>query len=252
MTDLRALQEGLLAALYADRSDPAAASRLGLAAGSRLDVYRANLVHGIVAALAQTFGATEGLLGHDNFRYLVRRCLLETPLTGDLDDYGAVLPPFLRGAHELGSLPMAADLAALEWAMDRSFRVAERPPADGEVLAAAAAHPDEVRLAAQPSLRLVDSRHRLFAAWSELRDGRRDRLEPADLEPGRERLVTWNRDGQVIVAPVDGSVAAILRGLSAGRPLPRLLDEAPFDAAPEGFSQAIATAWTRGWIVSAS
>jgi uncharacterized protein len=247
---LRARQEGLLDAIYAEQPEAGVERRLGLSPGSRLDVYRSNLIFGLAGALASTFELTAALLGEDNFRFLARRYSLGNPLRGRLDDFGATFPAFLREAPELGALPAVPDMARLEWLVDRAFRTEPAPPLQPDALGTIVAQGGEAKLELQPSLRLLSSDRRLYGAWSAWRRGGVQAIAADALTEGREELAVWNAEGQVVVALLSPAIGALLRGLDARRSLGDIAAGPPFVEQPDGFAEALRAAWLEGWLAA--
>ncbi len=134
-------------------------------AGRRFDVYRNNVVAGLVAALGEAFPVTRRLLGETFFdaaaRDFARKDLPRSPL---LFRYGTGFPAFLEALPALGPYPYVPDVARLERA-----RLDARDAADAVALgpaALAAVPPDALAglaLPAHPAARLVPSRFALLA-----------------------------------------------------------------------------------------
>ena len=102
MPALHELQRRVMDALLHPGEDAAAAALLrpspGLDAARRLRLYRNNLFESLTAALAAVYPVTQQLVGEDFFRALARRFIPAFPSrSGNLHDFGAELPAFIRG-----------------------------------------------------------------------------------------------------------------------------------------------------------
>lgn len=225
--DLRALQLELLAYVYGEGPAPAHAM------GSRPEIYRRNLVHGLCDALASTFALTAELVGRANFDYLCHAHLRAHPLRGNLDEYGGTLPAFLAQVPEVSELPFLSEVAALEWALDRSFRIAPVPALRPEDL-----HPEQA-LQLQPSLELVACRHAVFAPWARFRELGPDGLHTGDFGPEPQHIAVWNCEGEAVALPLDPRTGAAMVAFAAGE----VEDE-------EALQYGLALALQHGWLAA--
>ena len=143
-------------------TDPA-----GRTAARRFDVYRNNVVMGLVEALHSSFPVLRKLLGAPFFDEMARVFLrLHPPASPLLMFYGAEMPGFLTGfapAAHLGYLP---DIARLELALRHSYHAADADPAGSSVLTAVA--PEQLAgllLSLTPATRLVRSQWPIHSIW---------------------------------------------------------------------------------------
>jgi hypothetical protein len=178
------------------RADPAAAAALlrptpGLDAARRLQLYRNNLFESLTAALAAVYPVVRQLVGDDFFRALARRFITAFPSrSGNLHDFGAELPAFLRGFEPAAGLPYLPDVAALEWACHAVYH--EAPVAALALPALAALSAEEqaaLRLRLQPCARLVASDWPVLDLWRAHQGGGVDGLDTIDWQRGTRLLV---------------------------------------------------------------
>lgn len=88
----------------------------GLTAAQRLQVYRNNSYSALAAALRATFPVVEKLVGEEFFAAAAAACAATCDSrSGNIQDYGAVFPDFLRSYAPALSLGYLPDVAWLEW-----------------------------------------------------------------------------------------------------------------------------------------
>ena len=94
---------------------------------ARLSVYRNHFLISLQEALCATYPQCRRLLGDTLFYELTRRYVTEhPPLESCVANYGEGFADFLGATEELDGHPMVAELAVLEWSLERSSLL---PPA---------------------------------------------------------------------------------------------------------------------------
>jgi hypothetical protein len=217
-------QHGFAAALL----DPDRPVPTGLCAGGqvnadrRFDVYRNNVVTGLVDALAAAFPVTLALVGEDFFRAMAgefaRRHPPEAPI---LMRYGAGFPAFLEGFSPVAHLPYLPDTARLERALCESYHAADCVPIDPQDLAAIPAEDlAGLRMRLSPALRLLRSDWPVQAIWA----AHHGAPKPA---PGAQEVLVARPgfDPAAHVLPEGG--VAVIAALQAGEALETALSRAP-------------------------
>ena len=133
----------------------------------RLQIYRNNLFESLIAALAAVYPVVARLVGTPFFRQAASAHIRAHPSrSGNLHDFGAEWPDFLRAYRDAAQLPYLPDVARLEWAYHRAYHEAELPALTlAQLAAVAAADQGELRLHLQPSARFVTSRYPVLAIW---------------------------------------------------------------------------------------
>lgn len=183
------------ALLHPDASSAAAAALLrptpGLDAARRLQLYRNNCFESLTAALGAVYPVVRQLVGEDFFRALARRFIPLFPSrSGNLHDFGAELPGFLRGFEPAAGLPYLPDVAALEWACHAVYHEAPVPALDLDALAALDADQQAaLRLRLQPCARLLGSDWPVLDLWRAHQSDAEDGLEAIDWQGGTRLLV---------------------------------------------------------------
>lgn len=141
-------------------SDPAA----------RFAVHRNNVAASLVESLADTFPATQELVGDAFFRAMavlfVRK---EPPRSSVLAHYGASFPSFIEHFPPAASLPYLGDVARLEMLRITALHARDADELPVSSLASAMADIDvlpELRILFNPSIGLLRSRYAVASLWA--------------------------------------------------------------------------------------
>ncbi len=199
----------------------------GTPASKRFDVYRNNVVHSLILALADGYPTAKKLVGDAFFDAVaavyVRAHPPKSPL---MIFYGDDFAAFLDGFPPAAQVPYLADIARLEWARRAAYHAADDPHVDITALAQI----DEaalmsLRLEFHASTGLVASPHPILSIWS-VNQGRDETIEAQ----AQSVLVTRPAD-QVLVTlcPTGGDV--FIREMIKGA----TLEAAVAAAQPAGF-----------------
>lgn len=192
----------------------------------RFAVYRNNVVHSLVAVLADTFPVVRQLVGDEFFDAMARLYVVDHPPASPLmHRYGAGLPPWIADFEPATSLPYLSDIARLEWSRLCAFHAADARPIEADTLQALVQEPQ--RLAAQSltlhaSTAVLQSVHPIVSLWAahQLDDAERDaRLGTLDLASAESALVFRDASDQALVLSLPGKDAALLGAIAAGWPL---------------------------------
>ena len=199
----------------------------GLEPGARLAIYRHHAVTTLTAALQATFPVVCRLVDERFFAYAADRYVQVEPPSGPcLFEYGAGFPDFLAEFPPCRPLPYLADVARLEWAMQRALHAADAAPLPmhairdgGPDLAAA------LTLRLDPSVSLLRSPYPIDRIW---RANQPEVAQPAvvDLADGAAWLEVRRREDDVIFRAIDPAVFAFRRALSVGAHLAVATEEA--------------------------
>src|SRR6267378_6124166 len=94
----------------------------GVAAAARLSVYRNTFIGTLTNALRLSYPAVHRLVGVEFFETSARMFIEgQPPRSAYLDEYGAAFPEFLARFPAATSVPYLADVARLEWAVNRAL-----------------------------------------------------------------------------------------------------------------------------------
>jgi hypothetical protein len=212
-----------LAAHVVDGEGPALDAWISLPPGAdpaaRIAVYSAGYPARVTEALHESFPALAKILGDNAFAELsdrYRDVLRAEPR--NLNDVGVDLPRFLRTDPASESLPFLPDLAALEWALTRSFHAAVTQRFDPKECSDWTLEDwPRARLDFQPGLALLRSRWPLRALHA-TREQERAEID-VDLEQGGESVLVFRRGYEVAVEAVTEREAIAIEAFLAGRTL---------------------------------
>jgi len=215
------LQRAMRASLI-DRDDGAAAAMLAENVGAdRLSIYRNTFVIGVTKALRLSYPAVHRLVGAEFFEGTAGRFITQQPpRTAYLDQYGADFPEFLRNFQPAASLVYLADVARLEWAVNRAIHAADVAPLALARLAALAPEDQaRVRFVPHPSIALVHAGYPADVIWRGVLGGDDAALAAVDLDAGPVRLLVERRDAGAEVSRLDDAAWRFAAALCDGRPL---------------------------------
>jgi hypothetical protein len=132
--------------------------RGGLAPAQRLSIHRNTIVATLANALRISFPAVHRLVGADFFEGAAQIFAREqAPSCADLNAYGAGFPDFLQRFEPAATLAYLADVARLEWAVNRALHAPDADSLTVERLAIAPADHDQMCFVAHPSLSTLRS-----------------------------------------------------------------------------------------------
>ncbi len=189
-----------------------------------IGVYRH--AHGarLEAALRDNYEMLARAMGDDAFGALATAYVAQQPsTTPSIRWFGHRLAEFMAGLVAAGDERVGhaalVDLARMDWALRAAFDAADAPLLDGAVLAALAPHQwPALRLALQPSVRLLALQWAVEPAWRALRaadDGAEPEL-PAP-EPLPHRLLVWRQGLETRWRALPDDEAALLDAVADGR-----------------------------------
>ena len=200
----------------------------GVAAERRLHIYRNNLFASLGAALGAVYPVVARLVGDGFFRQLARGYVVRHPSrSGNLHEFGAQLPAYLRTQTSLAALPYLADVAALEWASHEVYHEADEAAFDAAALARLPeAAQARLRLHLQLATRFVASPFPVLAIWQANQAAAGDDVAPVSLDAGALRVLVARRDYEVEFRVLGVAEDHFLRALAEGRTLPAALHAA--------------------------
>jgi hypothetical protein len=211
----------------------------GKAVARRYNVYRNNVTVSLIDALADTFPATQRIVGEEFFRAMARIHVRQSPPTSPLlFEYGRDFAGFVENFEHARGLPYLADVARIERAWLDAYHAADAAPLAPDVLAAIPPERlGEVTFVPHPAARIVRSRFPAVTIFAVNRsDGPVGRIETAEPE---DALIT--RPGlDVFVRRLPPGCAVFIGNLLAGRPLAEAASAAVEDCEAFDLSAAIA------------
>jgi hypothetical protein len=185
-------------------------------AATRLAIHVHHFRLTLIDALGATFPVVRRLVGDALFTAAARRYVLaQPPRRPCLFEYGDGFPTFLARLPEARPLGYLADLARLEWAINRARHAEDVPPLDAAAATAQIEAPScDLFIDLDPSCRLVESAWPVDRIWKVHHQGD-DAIEPVDLAAGGVHLFIHRRDGEVGWLSLDVAAFAFVGSLLA-------------------------------------
>ena len=240
MPMLLELQRAMRASLI-DHDDGATTALL-VERPDRLNIYRNTFVMGVTKALQLSYPAVRRLVGADFFEGAAGLFIAQhPPRAAYLDEYGAEFPEFLRNFEPAASLLYLADVARLEWAVNRAIHAADVAPL---VLARLQALPPEdqmrVCFVPHPSIMLLCADYPADVIWRGVLSGDDAALAAVDLDAGPVRLLVERQAGGVEVSRLDTAAWHFAVALCERRPLATVFAEAAVTRADAQLAEHLA------------
>ncbi|NPT34601.1 HvfC/BufC N-terminal domain-containing protein [Paraburkholderia xenovorans] len=205
-------------------------------AEKRFNVYRNNVVAGLVEALKAAFPAVCRIVGDEFFAAMARVYVaLEPPKSPIMLDYGETFPDFVGTFEAAKSVPYLPDVARLERAWVEAYHAAEAPPTHPAVFATIDSRRlAQVGLTLHPSLRVVRSSFPIVQIWLMNIDG--GVPTAMDICSGGDNALVVRPLAEVEVRRVPAGAASFILALAAGAPVAdattlALRDDSDFDLA---------------------
>src|SRR5882672_7379988 len=222
------LQRAMRASLVHRNDGPAAAMLAENVPADRLNVYRNTFIIGVTKALRLSYPAIHRLVGNDFFEGAAGLFIAQhPPCAAYLDEYGADFPQFLRGFQPAAALEYLADVAHLEWAVNRAIHAADVEPFDVKRLEALPPE-DQVRVCfvPHPSITLLCADYPVDVIWRGVLDGDDAALAGVDLKAGPLCLLVERRATGVEVSRLGAAAWRFAAAMCEGRPLAEVFAEA--------------------------
>lgn len=202
----------------------------------RLAVYRDTARSTLGSALALSYPAVRRLVGGEFFDGASQEFIgAQLPEGGCLNDYGAQFADFLgpfvaRHAPDAG-LGYLADVARLEWAVNRALHAPDRDGLELSRLGAIdPAAMGALRLVPHPSISLLALDHPADRIWRAVLDQDEAAMRAIDLRRGAVWLLVERTGQPVRVQRLEEMAARFTQRLFAGEPLHAALEPELADA----------------------
>jgi hypothetical protein len=181
----------------------------------RFNVYRNNVVIGLIDALKAAFPAVCRIVGDEFFTAMARVYVAhEPPTTPVMLDYGGTFPDFIGRFEPARSVPYLADVARLERAWVQAYHAAEAQPLDPAQLAMIEAPSlPHLVLKLHPSVRVVRSSFAVVQIWSMNIEG--GIPVAIDLASGGESALVVRPHAEVEVRRLPDGAATFIEGLTS-------------------------------------
>lgn len=222
MPELATLQSQIRAMLLGETAATLANAILadGLSAGERLDVYRNNTFVSLKTVLRDAFPAVCRLVDERFFLYAADEFIRAfPPRQACLFAYGEDFPDFLAAFPPCRHLPYLADVARLEWLMQRAAHAADATALMPDALAAVSeVHVSDLAFRFDPSIGLLASPWPVDRIWRANRPGAEAGSE-IDLDSGGVCLEVRRIADDVTMRSLDPATFAFRAALARGERL---------------------------------
>lgn len=233
MPALLELQRSLYAQLFGDATCGDATGGDALLAGDdgalRLAIHRNTAFGTLVNALRLSFPAVQRLVGADFFEAAAREFIRRNPpRSAYLNDYDADFPGFLAAYAPASALVYLADVARLEWAVNRALHAVDVPRLELARLAALDESAlSQVSFSAHPALSLLRLEFPADAIWRAVLEQNDVAMAAIDLSAGPVHLLVERDAAGVQVRALSAAAWDFTARLSSGRPLSAVLADGP-------------------------
>ena len=182
----------------------------------RFNVYRNNVVAGLVDALASAYPCTRRIVGEAFFSAMARIYVASAPPESPVMlEYGATFARFIGTFAPASGVPYLSDVARLERAWVEAYHSAEAPPIDIALLYLLDPRSlPRISLILHPSVRIVESVFPVVELWQMNLDG--GTPGPIDIDQGGEHAFVVRPRTDVEVRRVNLGVVRFVRCLATG------------------------------------
>ncbi|MET4692490.1 DNA-binding domain-containing protein [Endozoicomonas lisbonensis] len=218
--NLQQLQQDFAEALHyrpSPVSKRVAAGRL--APEQRIQIYRNNFIISLSEVLEATYPCCKAVVGDECFAQLARQHVLTLPLKeGNVTDYGDHFVETISSQTPvIEAVPYIADLARLEWLVDRaSQHVANASHFPFEQLALITEDNfSQLALEVAEPVYFFDSEHPVASLWQMITS---DQIESMDITRPESVIIQHRQQGMKVIATTP-SATELLRLCQQGQPL---------------------------------
>jgi len=225
----------------------------GLEPAARIAVYRHHVFVTLTEALEATYPIVVRLVDRRFFAYAADWYIRRNPPVGPcLFEYGESFADFLAAFPPCRDLAYLADVARLEWAMNRALHAEDAVTLDPRWLSAVP--PGELarlKLRLHPSLSLLESPWPIDQIWRANQPGA-DPEATVSLDAGAVRLEICRLEDCVVFRPMTPGTYAFERAFATGLDLQRAMEAARSADPSFDLTHALRELLDRGLIVGAS
>ena len=220
----------------------------GMRAGSRIGIYRNNVVTSLTSLLMERFPVTTLLVDQRFFAFAAGQFISQYPPDHPcLDLYGSAFAAFLAGFSACAELPYLPDIARLEWKLFCVARAAAVAPIGIETLRSL--RPEQAMSLRFECDLAVDY---LMSSWpvSEIWQAHQEMADPGPvaLDGKINRIEIRCIGGQLLIRALEPAEFAFRSSLAAGAMLVTAIESA-IDQSPEfEFSQSLAGLFRDHWV----
>ena len=202
-----------------------------------INIYRSNFIISLRELLENLFPITQALVGNEYFTQTSRQFINDCPLKEPhLNYYGSNFVYFLKGLKALEHMPFVAQMAQLEWHLDRISHIYHQPNFDFDGLTQISEDQYmNIHFKLAETCHLQASSINLIALHKDLSAGQDPSLQGDIKEPNYQQqsyiLVLQNHHGESALMPINLQHWTWLNGLKNGLTLAQLCETLNTDIA---------------------
>lgn len=256
MPSLRELQDAVRRAIV-ERDDLDAVASIvagGITPQGRLSVYRNTFASTLIRALRLSYPAVDRLVGAAFFDGAARTFVDgHPPRSSYLDEFGGDFADFLGHFPPAASVPYLADVARLEWAVNRAVHAPDAPAlAIASLDVVEPADHERICFRPHPSVSLIGTQFPADVIWRAVLDNNDAALAAIDLSGEPAWLIVQRGESGVQVARLDQGVWKLAHALFSGYPLGTALATAPDIDATTALADLLVRGCFAGFSVASS
>lgn len=241
-------QQQFSQAVYGQPAEPLLEAITGPADPAQLlQLYRNNYVISLTEYLAASFPVCQALVGKEFMAELAKAYIkVYPPKQPEVEAYGERLAAFIEGCSQAASVPYLADMARLEWLLDRlgNLRTDRISPFPFEELSSLQEN-EQSRLCFQLSehIRWISSPYPLFSIWNGVQNAE---LTSIDLQQGESILLQTMADNSVRLHRLSVNEVGLLEALQKHLSVAEILQD---ETLSDSFNQHLQD-WIQQGIIS--
>jgi len=211
---------------------PALSDALGVDA-ALLGIYRNTSLRTLITALSLSYPAVRALVGADFFEAAAHEFIAaHAPERACLNDYGRELPDFLASFAPASTVCYLADVARLEWAVNRALHAPDAPSLDVQALSRLGARDmPRVCFVAHPAVTVLRLAAPADAIWRAVLAEDDAAMAALDVTDGPVWLLVERSAMGVQVQRLYAASGVFTERLCAGEPLQAALEAMSADTA---------------------
>lgn len=188
----------------------------GVPAEARMRIYRNNTNISLADVLFGVFPILAGVIGDESFKCAVAEFVKECPpSSGNVNDYGAEFPEFLKRFSPSAGIPYLSDIALFEWFYyGAHFGEKRKPLSVSKLQKIKDGDFPKLKFSVSPEARVLGTRYPVLELWEGHYEGRKGNVE---LKAGEERFfLIYSRQRQPRLMEITAEEKGVLEDVSGG------------------------------------
>jgi hypothetical protein len=222
------------------------------ASPTRFNIYRNNVISGLIGVMRARYPIIERLVGEDFFKASAHRFVTtQPPLSPVLLEYGEDFPDFLDAFEPARDLPYLGDVARLEWLRHAALHASDAEAMNAALLSAVPPESlGDIIFRPHPAARLLCSDYPAVSIW---RTNTEDaEVRPISLTRGGEAALITRLRFEVVVTPLTVGEFSFFSKILDGAPLGLAVEAAISTDAAFDAGKALGDAFATGAFTSSA